>query len=96
VNYGGCFGKVTLTATLNGEQVTLGSRSFSIRSGYKDTIEVPISASSVSAITKAGGVTATATSDARDNPRIDRRVRWKTVPVQKKTRTDKVRVNPKR
>jgi hypothetical protein len=96
VNYGGCFGKVTLTATLGGEQVTLGSRSFSIRSGYKDTIEVPISAKSVSAITKAGGVTATATSDARDNPRIDRRVKWKTVPVQRKTRTDKVRVNPKR
>ena len=28
--------------------------------------------------------------------RIDRRVRWKSVPVQKKTTTDKVRLNPKR
>ena len=95
-NYGGCFGKVTLTATLNGQEVTLGSARFSIRSGYKDTIEVPISAKNVSAIEKAGGVTATATSVARDNPRIDRRVKWKTVPVQRKTTTDKVRINPKR
>jgi hypothetical protein len=95
-NYGGCFGKVTLTATLNGEQVTLGSARFSIRSGYKDTIEVPISAKNVAAIQKAKGVTATATSDARDNPRIDRRVRWKTVPVQRKTTTDRVRLRPNR
>jgi hypothetical protein len=95
-NYGGCFGKVRLTAVLDGQEVTLGSARFSIRAGYKDTIEVPISASNVAKIKKAGGVTATATSDARDNPRIDRRVRWKTVPVQKKTTTDKVRLNPKR
>jgi hypothetical protein len=95
-NYGGCFGKVTLTAVLGGREVTLGSRRFSIRAGYKDTIEVPISAKNVAAIEKAGGVTATATSDARDNPRIDRRVKWKTVPVQKKTTTDRVRINPKR
>jgi hypothetical protein len=96
VNYGGCFGKLTLTATLDGQEVKLGSVRFSIRSGYKDTIEVPISATNVAKIEKAGGVTATATSDARDNPRIDRRVRWKSVPVQKKTTTDKVRINPKR
>jgi hypothetical protein len=95
-NYGGCFGKLTLKATLDGQEVSLGSARFSIRSGYKDTIEVPISASNVAKITKAGGVTATVTSDARDNPRIDRRVRWRSVPVQKKTTTDKVRLNPKR
>jgi hypothetical protein len=96
VNYGGCFGKLRLTAVLDGQEVTLGSARFSIRSGYKDTIEVPISASNVAKIVKAKGVTATVTSEARDNPRIDRRVRWKTVPVQRKTTTDKVRLNPKR
>jgi hypothetical protein len=95
-NYGGCYGKVKLTATLNGQQVTLGSARFSIRSGYKDTIEVPLSAKNVAAIKKAGGVTATATSDARDNPRRDHRVRWSSVPVQKKTTVDKVRLNVKK
>ena len=95
-NYGGCFGKVRLTATLDGQEVALGSARFSIRSGYKDTIEVPISAKNVAAIQKAGGVTATATSDARDNPRIDRRVKWRSVPVQKRTRTAKVRLRPNR
>jgi hypothetical protein len=95
-NYGGCFGKLRLTAVLDGTEVSLGSVRFSIRAGYKDTIEVPISAKNVAAIQKAKGVTATVTSDARDNPRIDRRVRWKSVPVQKKTTTDKVRLKPNR
>ncbi|HEX8646222.1 MAG TPA: hypothetical protein VF715_04935 [Thermoleophilaceae bacterium] len=95
-NYGGCFGKLRLTAVLDGQEVALGSARFSIRSGYKDTIEVPISAKNVATIQKAKGVTATVTSDARDNPRIDRRVRWKSVPVQKKTKTAKVRLNPNR
>ena len=95
-NYGGCFGKLRLTAVIDGAEVTLGSVRFSIRAGYKDTIEVPIAAKYVAAIQKAKGVTATATSDARDNPRKDKRVRWKSVPVQKKTTTDKVRLKPKR
>jgi hypothetical protein len=95
-NYGGCYGKLRLTAVLDGQEVSLGSARFSIRSGYKDTIEVPISASNVAKIQKAKGVTATVTSDARDNPRGDRRVRWRSVPVQKKTTTDKVRLNPNR
>ena len=95
-NYGGCYGKLRLTAVLNGEEVALGSVRFSIRAGYKDTIEVPISATNVGRIEKAKGVTATVTSDARDNPRGDRRVKWKTVPVQRKTTTDRVRINPKR
>jgi hypothetical protein len=42
------------------------------------------------------GVTATVTFDARDNPRIDKRVRWRSVPVQRKTTVDKVRLKPKR
>jgi hypothetical protein len=95
-NYGGCFGKLRLEAVIDGQTVALGSARFSIRSGYKDTIEVPISATNVARIQKAKGVTATVTSAARDNPRIDRRVRWKSVPVQKKTTTDKVRLNPNR
>jgi hypothetical protein len=94
-NYGGCYGKLRLEASLGGQQTLLGTVRFSIRAGYKDTIEVPVSAKTAAAIKKAGGVTATATSDARDNPRGDRRVKWKSVPVQKKTRTDKVRVNAK-
>jgi hypothetical protein len=93
-NYGGCYGKVRLTAVLGGQEVTLGSARFSIRAGYKDTIEVPISAKNVAAIQKAKGVTATAIADGRDNPRGDKRVRWKSVPVQKKTTTAKVRLNP--
>lgn len=40
--------------------------------------------------------TATVTSAGRDNPRIDKRVRWRSVPVQKKTTTDKVRLTPNR
>jgi hypothetical protein len=95
-NYGGCFGKLRLDAVIDGEEVRLGSVRFSIRSGFKDTIEVPISQANVAAIQKANGVTATVTSDARDNPRIDRRVRWRSVPVQKKTTTDKVRLKPNR
>jgi hypothetical protein len=95
-NYGGCFGKVRLDAVIDGQSVRLGSARFSIRSGYKDTIEVPIAQKYVAAIQKAKGVTATATSDARDNPRIDKRVRWRSVPVQKKTTTDKVRLKPNR
>jgi hypothetical protein len=95
-NYGGCFGKLRLDAVIDGESVRLGSVRFSIRNGFKDTIEVPISATNVAKIQKAHGVTATATSDARDNPRIDRRVKWRSVPVQKKTTTDKVRLNPNR
>jgi hypothetical protein len=95
-NYGGCFGKLRLTAVLGGQEVSLGSARFSIRYGGKDTIEVPISAKNVAAIQKAKGVTATVTSDARDNPRIDRRVRWRSVPVQKRTTTDKVRLKPNR
>jgi hypothetical protein len=95
-NYGGCFGKLRLTATLDGQAVTLGSARFSIRSGYKDTIEVPIAQKHVAAIQKANGVTATVTSDARDNPRKDKRVRWSSVPVQRKTTTDKVRLKPNR
>jgi hypothetical protein len=95
-NYGGCYGKLRLAAVINGEQVSLGSARFSIRSGYKDTIEVAISQTNVAKIQKAKGVTATVTSDARDNPRGDKRVRWKSVPVQKKTTTDKVRLNPNR
>jgi hypothetical protein len=93
-NYGGCYGKLRLEAAIDGQTVTLGSVRFSIRSGYKDTIEVPIAAKYVAAIQKAKGVTATATSDARDNPRKDKRVRWKSVPVQKKTTTAKVRLKP--
>ena len=96
VNYGGCFGKLRLDAVLDGEEVRLGSARFSIRSGFKDTIEVAISQTNVAKIQKAKGITATVTSDARDNPRIDRRVRWRSVPVQKKTTTDKVRLNPNR
>ena len=95
-NYGGCYGKVRLTATLDGQEVSLGSARFSIRAGYKDTIEVPIAQKYVTAIQKANGVTATATADGRDNPRGDKRVRWKSVPVQKKTTTAKVRLNPNR
>jgi hypothetical protein len=95
-NYGGCYGKLRLTAVLDGQEVSLGSARFSIRYGGKDTIEVPISAKNVAAIQKAKGVTATVTSDARDNPRGDRRVRWRSVPVQKKTTTDKVRLKPNR
>ena len=95
-NYGGCFGKLRLTAVIDGAEVTLGSVRFSIRSGYKKTIEVPIAQKHVAAIQKAKGVTATATSDARDNPRIDRRVRWSSVPVQRKTTTDRVRLKPNR
>lgn len=95
-NYGGCFGKLRLDAVIDGESVRLGSVRFSIRAGYKATIEVPISQTNVARIQKAKGVTATVTSDARDNPRIDRRVRWRSVPVQKKTTIDKVRLNPNR
>jgi hypothetical protein len=95
-NYGGCFGKLRLDAVIDGQSVRLGSARFSIRAGYEKTIEVPISATNVAAIKKAKGVTATVTSDARDNPRIDRRVRWRSVPVQKRTTTDRVRLRPSR
>ena len=95
-NYGGCFGKLRLDAVIDGQKVRLGTARFSIRSGYKETIEVPIAQKYVAAIQKAKGVTATVTSDARDNPRIDRRVRWRSVPVQKRTTTDKVRLKPNR
>jgi hypothetical protein len=95
-NYGGCYGKLRVDATIDGQSVLLGTARFSIRSGYKDTIEVPISQKNVAAIQKAKGVTATVTSDARDNPRGDRRVKWRSVPVQKKTTTDKVRLKPNR
>jgi hypothetical protein len=95
-NYGGCFGKLRLDAVIGGETVRLGSARFSIRSGYRKTIEVAISQANVAAIQRAKGVTATVTSDARDNPRIDRRVRWSSVPVQKRTTTDRVRLKPNR
>ncbi|MEA2473253.1 MAG: hypothetical protein QOE06_1168 [Thermoleophilaceae bacterium] len=94
-NFGGCYGKLRLTAVIDGAEVSLGSVGFSIRSGYKNTIEVPISQKNVTAIQKANGVTATVTSDAHDNPRIDKRAKWSSVPVQRKTTTRKVRLNPK-
>jgi hypothetical protein len=94
INYGGCYGKVRLTAVLDGQEVSLGSARFSIRSGYKATIEVPISAKNVAAIQKAKGVTATATANAKDNPRKDKRVKWSSVPVQKKITTAKVKLTP--
>lgn len=89
-NYGGCFGDLTLSAVIDGAQRTLGEVKFSIKPGYKETIEIPISEASVLAIQKAKTLQGTLTAVAHDDPRADGRVKWDSVPRQEKTTTDAI------
>jgi hypothetical protein len=93
-NYGGCFGKLTLSAEIDGATRDLGDVSFSIRPGFKETIEIPISQASVLAIQGAKTLKGTLTAEARDDPRDDPRVKWDSVPVQEKTTTDSITLKP--
>jgi hypothetical protein len=89
-NYGGCFGTLTLEATLDGAPVRLGEVKVSIQNSHTETIDIPLSAENVIKLQRAGKVTATATADTHDNPRSDDRVKWDSVPVQEKTTTEQV------
>ncbi len=93
-NYGGCFGTVTLDATLDGAPVRLGEVKLSIPNSHTETIDVPLSEENVIKLQRAQKVTATATADAHDNPRSDDRVKWDSVPVQQKTTTEEVVLTP--
>jgi hypothetical protein len=93
-NYAGCFGTVSLDATLNGVPVHLGDTKVSIKNAFTETIEVPISPANVLLLQQARKVVATATADTHDNPRSDDRAKWDSVPVQQKTTTDQVTITP--
>jgi beta-lactam-binding protein with PASTA domain len=93
-NYGGCFGKVSLSAVLDGVETQLGEAKLSLKNSYTDTIEVPLSAENLLKLQAAKSVTGTLTADANDNPRADKRVKWDSVPVQQKTTTDKLLLKP--
>lgn len=93
-NYGGCFGTVSLDATIDGVPTHLGDGKFSIKNAYTEPIDVPLSPDVILKIQQAKKVVATATADAHDNPRSDDRVKWDSVPVQSLTTTDQVTLTP--
>jgi PASTA domain-containing protein len=93
-NYGGCFGKVALDATLDGVPTRLGEARVSLKNSFTDTIEIPVSPENLLKLQAAKRVEGTLTADTNDNPRADDRVKWDSVPVQQKTTTDKITLVP--
>lgn len=93
-NYGGCVGTLRLNATLGGVDTLVGEAKFNVPASHTETLEVPISKDILLKLQMARKVTATATAEARDNPRGDKRVKWGSVPVQEKTTTDQVVLQP--
>jgi hypothetical protein len=91
--YGSCKGVLVLKAPINGVLTTLGGVPFNVRSSYGTSLLVTLSDKVTSKIKKAGGVKATATADARDNPDDDKRAD-PAVPVQKKTTRGTIQISP--
>jgi hypothetical protein len=95
-NYGGCIGTMKLTAMLDGLPSLLGEARFNVPGSHTEMVEIPLSPETLLKIQRAKKLTATATAEARDNPRGDDRVKWDSVPVQEKTTTDRVVLTPDR
>ncbi|HEX8066541.1 MAG TPA: PASTA domain-containing protein [Thermoleophilaceae bacterium] len=93
-NYGGCFGKLSLDATIDGAAVHLGDARFSIRNATTEVVEVPLSPDDLLKIQRAKRLTGEVTAEAHDDPRADDRVKWDSVPVQSLTTSDKVSLVP--
>lgn len=101
--YGACRGVIRAVATLNGQSVTLGSKSFSSRPSSYNTLEIPVAAGLVATIKKLGSVPVRLVAASRDNPSTDDRVyRMRAlprqpddvVPVQRRTTATTVTLSP--
>ncbi|HKP89143.1 MAG TPA: hypothetical protein VJT75_04135 [Thermoleophilaceae bacterium] len=91
--YGSCKGVLVLKAPINGTLTTLGGVPFNVRSSYGASLLVKLSDQITKKVLKLGGVKATVTADAHDDPRNDKRAH-PTVPVQKKTTRGAIRISP--
>jgi hypothetical protein len=91
--YGSCKGVLTLRAPVNGVMTTLGGVPFNVRSAFGTSLLVKLSDSMTKKVMKLGGLKATVTADARDNPDDDKRAD-PAVPVQKRTTRGTISISP--
>jgi hypothetical protein len=91
--YGSCKGVLVLKAPINGVLTTLGGVPFNVRYAYGTSLLVKLSDRITKKIIKLGGVKATVTADARDDPDGDKRAD-PAVPVQKRTTRGTISISP--
>ena len=91
--YGSCKGVLTLKAPINGVMTTLGGVPFKVKYSYGTSLLVKLSDRMTKRILKLGGVKATATATARDNPDDDKRAD-PAVPVQRKITRGTIKISP--
>jgi hypothetical protein len=72
--YGACRGVLRAVATINGQSVLLGSKSYSAKPASYVTIEIPVAAGAVQTIKKLGSAPVRIVAESRDNPSTDSRV----------------------
>ena len=101
--YGGCHGTIRAVATINGQAVTLGSKSFSVKPSAYSTLEIPVLSGMIQTIKKLGSAPVRIVADGRDNPSADPRVYAMRVlprqaddyvPVQRRTTATNVTLAP--
>ena len=95
-NYGGCFGNLKIEAVLDGVPTLVGQAKFAVKNSHTVIVDVPVAPDVLLKIQQARRVTATVTAEASDNPRQDDRAKWDSVPVQSKTTTGEMVLEPDR
>jgi hypothetical protein len=66
--YGGCFGTLTLRARIGGGRVALGSAPFSLPSGRRVTLRIPLSAGHAALLRRRGSLNGEAKMAGHDDP----------------------------
>jgi hypothetical protein len=94
-NYGGCHGRLRVSADLDGQRVELGSADFDVPGAYTVNVPVTLAPEHVNAIQRARTVVAHVEADGHDDPASDPRNKWGgMVPVQHRATDGDLRVKP--
>ncbi|MEA2376080.1 MAG: hypothetical protein QOD53_2543 [Thermoleophilaceae bacterium] len=92
--YGSCQGTMTLTATLGGKGVTLGSAPFDIGRNVTATVPFTLSPANVKLVQQAKTAAGLAVASAHDNPAADPHAAVNGVPVQSKVTSGGATLTP--